>query len=217
MIYGMYPEIVLSNDTVLLAQLADNYLYKDILAYQNIKSHGVLIRLLQALALQIGNEVSFNELSRLVGIDKKTVENYITILEQAFIIFRLRPFSRNVRSELKKLRKIYFWDVGLRNALINNFNALHIRQDSGALFENFIIAERLKSTSNAGIRRNVYFWRTHEQHEIDYLEEADGRLCGFEIKMSQEKFKAPGDFLKAYKNSDVQLINKKNCLGFILA
>lgn len=215
MIYGMYPEIVFIKDEAFLAKLADNYLYKDILTYQSIKSHDVLIRLLQALALQTGREVSYNELGALVGIDKKTVENYIMILEQAFIVFRLRPFSRNLRNELKKLRKIYFYDTGIRNALINNFNPLHLRQDSGELFENFIIAERLKRNQNLKLRKNIYFWRTHQQKEIDYLEEEGGKIKGFEIKLTAEKFKKPKEFLDAYEGSSVQLVNKNNCINFI--
>jgi predicted AAA+ superfamily ATPase len=215
MIYGMYPEIVFENDTALLLKLADNYLYKDILAYQNIKSHDVLVRLLQALALQVGNEVSYNELGSLIGIDKKTVENYIAILEQAFIIFRLCPFSRNLRNELKKLRKIYFYDTGIRNALINNFNPLHLRQDAGALFENFVIAERLKRNENQGVRKNIYFWRTHQQKEIDYIEEEGGRLQGFEIKYTKEQVKIPGEFLNAYPDSRVDVIHRDSYLEFV--
>jgi uncharacterized protein len=216
MIFGMYPEVVLKNDKDILSLLADNYLYKDILTYKNIKNHDVLIRLLQAIALQIGKEVSYNELASLVGIDKKTIESYIMILEQAFIIFRLGPFSRNLRNELKKLRKIYFYDTGIRNALINNFNQLHIRQDSGALFENFIISERLKYNHNNNLRKNLYFWRTHQQQEIDYLEEYEGQLKGYEIKLSKDSFKAPKQFLETYKNSSVKLINKDNCLDWLL-
>ncbi|MCP4653050.1 MAG: ATP-binding protein [Candidatus Omnitrophica bacterium] len=215
MVYGMYPEVVLSQEKEILLQLADSYLYKDILAYQNIKSHDILIKLLQAISLQIGNEVSYNELSSTVGIDKKTVENYINILEKAFIVFRLNPFSRNLRNELKKLRKIYFYDLGIRNALINNFNPLGIRQDTGALFENFVIAERIKRNSNLRLRKNFYFWRTHQQKEIDYIEEEAGILKGYEIKFSKTKFKAPQEFLKAYKDSSVELVNKSNCLEFI--
>ncbi|MFP4473508.1 MAG: ATP-binding protein [Candidatus Omnitrophota bacterium] len=215
MIFGMYPEVVFDNDQELLGQLADTYLYKDILAYQNIKSHDVLIRLLQALALQIGQEVSYNELGSLVGIDKKTVESYIGILEKAFIIFRLSPFSRNLRNELKKLRKIYFYDTGIRNALINNFNPPNLRQDTGALFENFLIAERIKQNSNLGRRRNIYFWRTHQQKEIDYIEEAGGELKGFEFKTARGKYKPPREFLKAYPNSTVELINRENCIEFV--
>jgi hypothetical protein len=217
MIYGMYPEVVLKNDENILSLLADNYLYKDILAYKNIKNHDILIRLLQAIALQIGSEVSYNELASVVGVDKKTIESYIVILEQAFVIFRVGPFSRNLRNELKKLRKIYFYDTGIRNALINNFNSLNIRQDSGALFENFVISERIKYNHNQNLRKNIYFWRTHQQKEIDYLEEYSGKLNGFEIKLSTGKVEAPKQFLEAYQNSSVELINKDNCVEWLLA
>lgn len=216
MIYGMYPEVVFNPDKNLLVNLADSYLYKDILTYHNIKSHDVLVRLLQSLALQIGNEVSYNELAATVGIDKNTVENYIEALEKAFVIFRLRPFSRNLRTELKKLRKIYFYDLGVRNALINNFNPLAIRQDSGLLFENFVIVERLKRNRNNQSHKNIYFWRTHQQKEIDYIEEESGIIKGYEIKISQDKAKPPKEFLSAYKDSSISLINKANCLDFFL-
>ncbi|MFH1645980.1 MAG: ATP-binding protein, partial [Candidatus Omnitrophota bacterium] len=215
LIYGMYPEVVFTKDKKILTQLADSYLYKDILNYQNIKNHDILIRLLQALALQIGNEVSYNEISSIIGIDKKTVANYINILEQAFIIFRLCPFSRNLRNELKKLRKIYFYDLGIRNSLINNFNPLSMRQDTGALFENFIISERLKYNHNNQIRKNIFFWRTHQQKEIDYIEEEAGKLNGYEIKYSQKGFKKPKEFLETYENSSIQLINKENFLDYL--
>lgn len=216
MVYGMYPEVVRSGDPKILRQLADSYLYKDILSYQNIKSHDILIRLLQTLALQIGNQVSYQEVGETVGIDKKTVEHYITILEHAFIVFRLRPFARNLRNEIKKLRKIYFYDLGIRNALINNFNPPEIRQDAGMLFENFMIAERIKRNENRGERKNLYFWRTHQKQEIDYLEEEGGRLQGYEIKLSKEVSKAGKAFLKAYPGSSVEVINKNNCLSFCL-
>jgi len=216
LIYGVYPEVFIKKDRDILSHLADNYLYKDILMYQNIKSHDILIRLLQALALQIGNEVSYNELGALVGIDKKTVENYISILEKAFIIFRLNPFSRNLRNELKKLRKIYFYDLGIRNALINNFNPLHLRQDAGSLFENFIILERLKYNRNNHLRKNSYFWRTHQKHELDYVEEEGGRLQGYEIKLSKKTIKPSKEFLRSYKNSKITLINRNNFLDFLL-
>ena len=215
MIFGMYPEVVLTKDKEMLLQLADNYLYKDILVYQNIKNHDVLLKLLQSLALQIGNEVSYNEIGSILGIDKKTVGNYVNILEKAFIIFRLKPFSRNLRNELKKLRKIYFYDLGIRNALINNFNPLSIRQDSGALFENFIIAERIKHNQNHRLKKNIYFWRTHQQKEIDYLEEDAGKLKGFEIKLSKKTSKPAEEFLSAYPNSSIDLINRDNCLNFL--
>jgi uncharacterized protein len=217
MIYGMYPEVVVKEDPGVLAQLADSYLYKDVLVYQNIKRHDVLLRLLQALALQIGSEVSYNELAETVGIDKKTVESYLNILEQAFVIFRMMPFSRNLRNELKKLRKIYFYDTGIRNALVNNLNPLNIRTDAGALFENFMISERIKRNSNLGIRKNVYFWRTHQQKEIDYIEEEGGRLEGFEFKLNPRQYDPPKDFMGAYPGSGVELITRENFQKFLIS
>lgn len=215
MIYGMYPEVVMSEDRNILGQLADSYLYKDVLAYQNIKRHEVLLKLLQTLALQIGNEVSYNELSQAVGIDKKTVENYLNILEQAFVIFRLMPFSRNLRNELKKLRKIYFYDTGIRNALLNNLNPLGIRSDAGALFENFMISERIKRNANLGLRSNMYFWRTHQQKEIDYIEEDGGKLRAFEFKLTDRPYKPPKEFTEAYPAGEVNLVTKENFLDFL--
>ena len=216
-LFGMYPEIVQGNNeaAIQLRSITQSYLYKDVLQYQYIKNPEVLEKLLQALALQIGNEVSYNELSELVGVDKKTVSNYIQILEKAFVIFRLMPFSRNIRNELKKLRKIYFYDTGIRNALINNFNALNLRQDTGNLWENFIISERIKFNRNHFIYKNIYFWRTHGQQEIDYLEEEQGRLQGFEFKWNKKTFRKPRAFLDAYPGSTVELINKDNFSKFI--
>jgi len=215
MIYGMYPEVVIKEDKDILGQLADSYLYKDILAHQNIKRHDVLLKLLQALALQVGSEVSYNELSVTVGIDKKTVENYLNILEQAFVIFRLMPFSRNLRNELKKLRKVYFVDTGIRNALLNNFNQLSIRPDAGALFENFMISERIKRNGNIGTRKNVYFWRTHQQKEIDYIEEEGGLCKAFEFKLTGKAYKPPKEFSEAYPGSDVRLVTRDNFMDFL--
>ena len=217
MLFGMYPEIIqASQDEVkaLLRSIASSYLYKDVLQYQNIKNHDILERLLQVLALQIGNEVSYNELATSLGINKKTVANYIQILEKAFVIFRLGPFSRNLRKELTKLRKIYFYDTGIRNALVNNFNNLNLRQDVGALWENFIISERLKLNNNRGKDVNVYFWRTHEQQEIDYIEEAGG-LSGFEFKWKKGTFKAPGAFTGAYPDAKIKLITRENFRDFL--
>jgi len=211
-ILGMYPEIIFSGQEAKdkLKSIAQSYLYKDILQFQGIKNSEAIEKLLQALALQVGNEVSYNELSQMVGIDKNTVSNYIQILEKAFIIFRLMPFSRNLRNELKKLRKIYFFDTGVRNALINNFNPVNLRQDTGALWENFIISERLKYNNNNNLKKNIYFWRTTEGKEIDYLEEAEGKLKGIEIKWQEDKFKKPKLFLETYPGSDIQLVNRKN-------
>lgn len=211
-VLGMYPEITFSGKESedKLKSIARSYLYKDILQYQNIKNAEAIEKLLQALALQIGNEVSYNELAQMTGVDKNTVASYIQILEKAFIIFRLRPFSRNLRNELKKLRKIYFFDTGIRNALINNFNPLSLRQDTGVLWENFVISEKIKQNSNNNSEKNVYFWRTRERKEIDYLEESGGKIRGFEIKWLEEKFKPPKLFLETYLGSEVELINRKN-------
>jgi len=217
MIFGMYPDIVINEAEAErnLRNLTSSYTYKDALQYQNIKNPEILEKLLQSLALQIGNEVSYNELASLIGIDKNTVASYIRILEQAFIVFRLRPFSRNLRNELKKLRKIYFYDTGIRNSLINNYNHLDLRQDTGHLWENFIISERIKKNNNLNLNINAYFWRSRQGQEIDYLEEKAGKLDGFEIKWKDDKFKKPKIFLEHYANSAVNLINRENFEKFI--
>lgn len=216
MIFGMYPEIVNAQGDAgaRLKELATSYLYKDILQFQNIKNNEAIEKLLQALALQIGNEVSYNELAQMTGIDKNTVSSYIHILEKAFIIFRLGPFSRNLRNELKKLRKIYFYDTGIRNVLINNLNPLDLRQDKGALWENFMISERQKFNNNHDKSPNAYFWRTLQGQEIDYIEDAGGKISAYEFKWQKEKFRQPRAFAEAYK-SEVVLINKGNYKVFL--
>lgn len=218
MIFGMYPEVVAKSDEAerTLKELARSYLYKDILEYQEIKNSEVLEKLLQALALQIGNEVSYNELAGIVGVDKKTVDKYIQILEKAFVIFRLRPYSGNIRNELKKLRKIYFYDTGIRNALINNLNPLNLRQDVGSLWENFLISERIKLNNNHNLNKNIYFWRTHQQQEIDYIEEEGGRLSGFEFKWGKQTIRKPNLFLNTYAGSAVESVNRDSFLEFIM-
>ncbi|MFH1878263.1 MAG: ATP-binding protein [Candidatus Omnitrophota bacterium] len=215
MIYGMYPDIIKTNDITLLKSLADSYLYKDILQFQNIKNPEILLRLLQALALRIGKEVSYNELACLAGVDKNTVANYMSILEKAFIIFRLQPFSRNLRNELKKMRKIYFYDLGIRNALINNFNPLNIRTDAGDIFENYMIVERVKYNRNNNVDKNIFFWRTHQQKEIDYIEEGSGKINGYEFKLNRSKYTAPQEFLSAYENSRIEVINRDTYRKFV--
>lgn len=211
-VFGMYPEIIFSGVEAgrKLKSLARSYLFKDIFEFQKIKNSEAVEKLLSALALQIGNEVSYNELAQTVGIDKNTVAHYIQILEKAFIIFRLPPFSRNLRNELKKLRKIYFFDTGVRNAIINNLNPLELRQDIGALWENFIISEKIKSNANNGFDKKNYFWRTREGREIDYLEDFAGKLDGFEIKWKEEKFRIPKAFAESYPESKIELVNRKN-------
>ena len=218
MIYGMYPEITLKEQEAdeLLKSLTQSYVYKDVLEYQRIKNPDILQKLLEALALQVGQEVSYNELANLINIDKKTSSSYIQLLEQAFIIFRLRPYSRNSRKELTKLRKIYFYDTGIRNALINNLNPLRLRTDKGALWENFLIAERMKANHNHSISPNIYFWRTHHQQEIDYLEEINNNLTGYEFKWQKNKLHIPCAFSKSYPDTEVKLVNRQNFIDFII-
>ncbi len=216
--FGMYPDIISGSNLdaqIKIEEIASSYLFKDILQFQNIRNSEVLTKLLQALALQIGNEVSYNELANLLNIDKDTVSRYIQILEKAFIIFSLKPYSRNLRKEIGKLRKIYFYDLGIRNAIIKNFNILSLRQDIGALWENFIISERIKYNNNRERNINNYFWRTYDKKEIDYIEDVSGRLEGFEIKYTSDKFKKYVEFLDTYKDSSITLINKDNFLSFL--
>lgn len=217
LVYGMYPEIVSAEGSPdeLLKSLARSYAYKDVLKYQQIRNHEVLEKLLQALALQIGAQVSYTELAQLTGVDKETVAGYIQILEKAFIVFRLRAFSGNARNELKKSRKIYFYDVGIRNALINNLNGLELRQDTGALWENFVIAERLKFLSNSGLDKASFFWRTRQKQEIDYIETDAAGMTAVEIKWGKPARRAPKAFTDAYPRAAFTSINKDNFLEFV--
>ncbi len=217
-ILGMYPDVVSSAGSErieIIKNITKSYLYRDIFTFQNIKNPEILEKLLQALALQIGHEVSYTELGHIVGVDKNTISHYIQILENAFIIFRLSPFSRNIRSELKKLRKIYFYDTGIRNALINNFNPLSLRTDRDGLWENFLIVERMKLNSKKQHNCNQYFWRTHDQQEIDFIEEADGHLRAFEFKWNKTA-KIPKVFQTNYSDATYSIVNRKNYEDFIL-
>lgn len=217
MIYGMYPDVInrIGEETEVLKQLADSYLYKDILAYGGIRKPEILEKLLQALALQIGNEVSYNELAQLVGIDKNTVSNYIDILEKAFVIFKLKSFSRNLRNEIKTNQKIYFYDTGIRNMIIGNFNALELRQDKGAIWENFLIGERIKKNNYEGSLTKPYFWRTVQQQEIDYVEELAGQVTGYEIKWNANaKVKLPKLFKDTY-NTEIEVLTSENFRTFL--
>lgn len=218
LIFGSYPGVIFAGTDreKILRELATSYSYKDVLAYQDIRNPELLEKLLQALALQVGSEVSYTELAQLLGVNKVTIESYIRILEQAYIIFRVGPFSRNIRNELKKKRKIYFYDLGLRNALINNFNPLSLRQDSGALWENFLIVERIKRNNNLGVSNNIYFWRTTDGKEIDYIEDGGGALSAYEFKWQKNSFNAPKEFLKTYQNGTIKLVNKDNFLEFLV-
>ena len=211
LLYGMYPDVI-NNETdafAVLKELANSYLYKDILAFNNIKKPEILEKLLQVLALQIGSEVSLNELSQLLGIDKNTVSTYIDILESAFVIFKLKSFSRNLRNEIKFNQKIYFYDNGIRNMVIGNFNALDLRQDKGALWENFLISERIKRNNYENKLTKSHFWRTTQQQEIDYIEDVDGTIFSYEIKWSEKgKVKIPKIFKETYLTETTILTNK---------
>lgn len=219
LIFGQYPGVYISNgarNELLIQEIAESYLFKDILAFQDIRNSEVLIKLLQMLALQIGCEVSFTELANSLGIDKATVQRYIDLLEKIFIIHRLTPFSRNLRNELNKKRKIYFYDLGIRNAVIRNFNSVDLRNDTGNLWENFCVNERLKYLNNNQILSNRYFWRTWEGSEIDYVEEGNGRLDAYEFKWGKsKKVKAPKAWTDTYTGSSFGLVNKDNILQFV--
>lgn len=219
LIFGSYPEIVwqksFERKRRFLKELATSYLFKDILEFQKIKKSDVLFKLLKALALQIGSEVSFNELSNIVGIDKKTVEKYIDLLEKNFIIFKLSPYTKNKRREIMKSKKIYFYDLGIRNEIINNFNFLSDRNDAGALWENFVAVERLKYQNYHNIYSHNYFWRTYDGSEIDWIEERDGKLFGYEIKWNKNRRATVPSKWKEYSNGEYKIISKENLKGFI--
>ena len=218
LIYGMYPEIInkKGDEIEVLQQLTTSLLYKDILSHSGIRKPDVLEKLLKALALQIGSEVNFNELSSLLRVDKNTVNTYINLLEKTFIIFRLNPLSRNLRNEINTSRKIYFYDNGIRNSLISNFSPLEFREDKGALFENFLISERIKALHYNKEYSNIYFWRTTQQQEIDYVEDRNGKLFAFEFKFSAGKTpKLPITFSKNYPETEFKVINKENFQEFL--
>ena len=202
LIYGMYPDVINHRHEAreVLKQLTTSYLYQDVLSLTGIKKPEILEKLLKAIALQLGSEVSYNELSSLLEIDKATVSKYIDLLEKSFILFRLNSFSRNQRNEIKNNRKIYFYDNGIRNMIINNMNAIDLRTDKGALWENFLIAERMKWQMYHHWHTARYFWRTVQKQEIDYIEERDGTLTAFEFKWnSKGKNRIPTTFLKGYE------------------
>jgi predicted AAA+ superfamily ATPase len=218
LVYGMYPEILthISDQKKLLLELSESYLYKDVLSLGLIKMPDVIHKLLQALAFQIGNEVSYNELSKLLNIDVKTVGSYIELLEQAFVIFRLGTFSRNLRSEIKTNKKIYFYDNGIRNALINNFQAVSQRNDIGALWENFLVSERVKFLEYHQMHRDVYFWRTKFQQEVDFVEVFDGKVLGYEFKWNiNKKVNFPPSFVDTYQ-AETKLIHRGNFREFVM-
>ena len=218
MIFGYYPEIV-NNETLAkehLKLIAGSYLYKDILMLGKIKKTFLLEKILRALAIQVGNEVSFNEIGNMVQAKGETVEKYIDLLEKAYIIFRLPAFSRNVRNEIKKGKKIYFCDNGIRNAIIGSFNPIEKRTDTGALWENFVVSERMKFLRHSGIDTTMYFWRTTQQQEIDLIEEAESMLSAYEIKWQKRKVRFSRTFLNAYPDCKMHIIMKDNVEDFLL-
>lgn len=213
MVYGYYPDVVNhpGEERDILSQLAESFLYKDILMWERVKKPEKLTRLLQALAFQMGSEVSYHELGQIVDLDHQTVENYINLLEQTYIIFRLPPLSRNLRKELKRKQKIYFYDNGIRNAIIAQYQPLALRQDVGALWENWLISERKKTLHYQGIHANAFFWRTQDQQEIDYVEERDGKMWAFEMKWSAKAKPAfSKTFINAYPEHVLRLIHRDN-------
>ena len=219
LIYGYYPEVVCSpsNEKVVLKELTDSYLYKDLLSFDTLRKPDVIVSLWKPLPLQLAAQVSYNELSSLLGLSSKTVEKYLDILEKSYIIFRLGSFYRNMRNELKLSRKIYFWDLGIRNAVIGNMAPLENRNDTGALWENFLIAERMKYNSYSNSFAQSYFWRTKDQSEVDYLEEEDGNLSAYEFKWNpaKSKTKCPASFAAAYPSSTYRVITPDNIEEFI--
>ena len=221
LVFGSYPEVLLANSRAekieIVSEIANAYLLKDILALEKIRNSRTMADLLKLLAFQVGNEASSNELAARLGVDVKTVQRYLDLLEKAFVVFRLGGFSRNLRQEVTRSSKYYFFDNGIRNALIAQFNTLSQRNDVGALWENFVFMERMKFRTYIGVYANVYFWRTYSQQEIDLVEEREGRLIGYEAKWSTRKsVQPPGLWAETYANAEYQVITPENYLDFIV-
>ncbi len=220
LIYGSYPEVLTINDnqqkTEYLNELINSYLLKDILVLDNIKNSSKLVNILRLLAFQIGREVSVNELAKNVGLNKLTIERYLDLLTKVFVIYRIEGYSRNLRKEISKSPRYYFWDNGIRNTLVANFNTLALRNDVGELWENYVIAERIKLQHYEGWLSNNYFWRTYDQQEIDWIEERDGGLFAFEMKYQKKTVKAPGAWTANYPGATFNVISRENYLPFIM-
>lgn len=218
LIYGLYPDVVKypADAKRTLMSLTNTYLYKDLFAYEGIRKPDVLRKLVRALAFQVGSEVSYRELAQLVGIDRATVESYIDLLEKCFVVFRLDSFSRNLRNEIKKGKKIYFYDNGVRNAVISNFAPIELRNDMGALWENLMVSERMKRNIYYNTFAQQYFWRTTDQHEVDLVEDLDGVLTSFEFKWNPNaKVRRPTKFLETYHNSDFKIVTPSDYRDFL--
>jgi len=220
LIFGSYPEVITAKTRMekmtVIKEIVNSYLFKDILAFERIKSPKVLLDLIKLLAFQIGSEVSFNELAAQLSINARTVARYIDLLEKSFVIVNLGSFSRNLRKEVTRKNKYYFLDNGIRNGVIDQFNDLDKRDDIGKLWENFIVMERMKMLDYKKIYGHLYFWRTYEQKEIDIVEERDGKLAGYDIKWKKDKIKPPKDWLATYKNAEYKVINQDNYLDYVL-
>lgn len=220
LIVGSYPEIFQTDSRKgqeqLLEEIVNSYLLKDILAFERIKGSKILLDLLRLLAFQIGNEVSIAELAASLGRDSKTVARYIDLFEKSFIVYNLRGFSRNLRKEITKKSKYYFFDTGIRNALIANFNDLELRNDIGALWENFLFIERMKKLSYDSLSANTYFWRTWDKSEVDYVEEREGALFGYEFKWSGKKKRKNKEWLATYANASLKIVSPETYLDFVL-
>ena len=217
LLYGFYPDVLNNpgDEINILRNLVNSYLYKDILSFVNIQKPEILEKLVQALALQIGSEVNYSELAQIVNVDKNTVSKYIDILQKGYIIFKLSSFSRNLRNEIKKNKKIYFYDNGIRNMVIGNFNPLELRTDKGALWENFLISERVKQIEYKQSLAHIYFWRTRQQQEVDFVEENSGKIYGYEFKWNnRKKVKLPKTFVETY-NAESKVIDRKNFREFV--
>jgi len=217
LLYGFYPDVLNNpgDEINILRNLVNSYLYKDILSFVNIQKPEILEKLVQALALQIGSEVNYSELAQIVDADKNTVSKYIDILQKGYIIFKLGSFSRNLRNEIKKNKKIYFYDNGIRNMVIGNFNPLELRTDKGALWENFLISERVKQIEYKQSLAHIYFWRTRQQQEVDFVEENSGKIYGYEFKWNnRKKVKLPKTFIETY-NAESKVIDRKNFREFV--
>lgn len=220
LIFGQYPEVLNQDSyeqkTKELLELATSGLYKDILEFQDVKNSSIITKLIKALALQVGSEVSLSEIGGMLGIDLRTVEKYIDLLEKSYIVFRLPPYFTNKRKELNKMNKIFFYDLGIRNAVINNFNFLDSRNDVGQLFENFVILEKMKIREYNNLNAYQYFWKDYNGREIDLIEEYGGILHAYEIKWKKNKVKIPGLFQKLYNNYEFEVVNQKNYLDFLV-
>ena len=219
LVYGFYPDIVNNpgEEKEILTNIVNSYLYKDVFEFQDIRKSSVIEKLVQALALQVGSEVSFNELGNLLGIDTVTVQRYVDLLEKAYVVFHIRSYSRNVRNELKKSIKIYFYDNGVRNSVISNFSPVEIRSDIGALWENFLISERIKNNAYHNKHAKYYFWRTTQKQEIDFIEEVDQNLFAYEFKYNPKKVnsKCPVTFSNNYPNVPFDVITSENYMDFV--